>query len=53
VSATRARLIITTVLTNTLRTIVEYQPEVLRECVYLVNMRPLLLTGRSLTCDFR
>jgi DNA ligase-1 len=37
VSATRARLIITTVLTNTLRTIVEYQPEVLRECVYLVS----------------
>ena len=37
VSATRGRLIITTIITNTLRTVVEYQPEVLRETVYLVN----------------
>lgn len=38
ISATRARLIITTVLTNTLRTVVHYQPEVLRETVYLVSL---------------
>lgn len=36
-SATRSRLINVTVLTNTLRTVVEYQPEVLRETVYLVG----------------
>lgn len=37
ISATRARLIITTVLTNTLRTVIHLQPEVLRETVYLVS----------------
>ena len=37
VSATRSRLSIVTVLTNTLRTVVEYQPEILRETVYLVS----------------
>ena len=37
VSATRGRLIITTIITNTLRTVIQYQPEVLRETVYLVR----------------
>lgn len=38
VSATRSRLSIVTVVTNTLRTVVEYQPEMLRETVYLVGL---------------
>lgn len=42
ISATRARLTIVTVLTNTLRTIVEYQPEILRETVYLVSATPTI-----------
>lgn len=37
ISATRSRLIIVTVLTNTLRTIVEYDPEALKDTVYLVG----------------
>jgi hypothetical protein len=37
ISATRSRLIIVTVLTNTLRTIVEYDPDVLKDTVYLVG----------------
>ena len=37
VSATRSRLSIVTIVTNTLRTVVEYQPEILRETVYLVG----------------
>lgn len=37
ISATRSRLIIVTVLTNTLRTIVAYQPEVLLSAVYLIT----------------
>lgn len=37
ISATRSRLIIVTVLTNTLRTIVEYDPETLKDAVYLVS----------------
>lgn len=41
VSATRARLTITTILTNTLRTVVQYQPEVLRETIYLVSLETL------------
>lgn len=38
ISATRSRLIIVTVMTNTLRTIVEYDPEVLKDAVYLVSI---------------
>lgn len=38
VSATRSRLSIVTVLTNALRTVVQYQPEILRETVYLVTI---------------
>lgn len=37
ISATRSRLIIVTVLTNTLRTIVAYQPQVLLSAVYLIT----------------
>jgi len=37
ISSTRSRLIIVTVLTNTLRTIVAYQPEVLLSAVYLIT----------------
>lgn len=37
ISATRSRLIIVTVMTNTLRTIVEYDPEALKDAVYLVG----------------
>lgn len=37
ISSTRSRLIIVTVLTNTLRTIAAYQPEVLLSAVYLIT----------------
>lgn len=37
ISATRSRLIIVTVLTNTLRTIVEFDPDALKDTVYLVS----------------
>jgi DNA ligase-1 len=53
VSATRSRLSIVTVLTNTLRTVVEYQPEILRETVYLVGsyVHRALVTRLSLALD--
>ena len=37
ISSTRSRLIIVTVMTNTLRTIVHYQPECLLSAVYLIT----------------
>jgi DNA ligase-1 len=37
ISATRSRLLITTILTNTLRTISQYQPEALVEAIYLIT----------------
>lgn len=48
ISATRSRLIIVTVMTNTLRTIVEYDPQALKDAVYLVGILPTAITTLTL-----
>lgn len=51
ISATRSRLIIVTVLTNTLRTIVEFDPEALKDAVYLVRNCWQCRASQRLTTD--